>query len=92
MRFPTATIFFLVIAFIMFIGFAVMSFVIGETSNALGPSANQTLSSYSEGRFDEQVDMLTTGFGLASLCLFIVAGISYVVDCLRDEHEHYWEP
>lgn len=89
MRFPIATIILLIICFIMFAGFAILSFVHGEIEDALDDQANITMSATSKTHYNDNIENLRVGFAYATLGLFIVACISYVVDCLRSESESF---
>lgn len=92
MRFPVSTIFFLVVAFIMFVGFATMSYVLWQVDLGLATGADAMLSASSKASFDGEVSLLRNAFGLASVGLLVIAVVCYVVDCLRDEPEYYWRP
>ena len=89
MRFPIASLVLVAVAFILLISYLVGSFILHEFGSELNTHANNTMGSYEEGMFNNEVSLLINGFGFVSLLLFIIAGVVYLVDCFRKESEYY---
>lgn len=83
MRFPLASLFFIVASFIFFCFWAVMSLYLDTIKNALTPlaSADALVS----------INLIPTAFGIICV-VFFLAGILliFVMDALADEPEMYY--
>jgi len=86
MRFPLASLFFLITSFVFFISWAVSSYLITAVDDALTPTA-----SFSTSSFSDLVTLIPTAFGVICV-LFFIAGIIliFVMDSLAEEPETYW--
>ena len=90
MRFPLAAILFVIAGFIFFFLWAVCSFVLTEVETALTPLI-PLLSSDSQTMMNNQMTLITTGFGIFS-ALFFLVGILLVffADSWRTDPEYYY--
>lgn len=83
MRFSIAALFFVCMAFIFFILWAVFSFVLKEVYDALSPSAPAGALT--------TLDLLPIAFGVICAIFFVTALVFiFVLDSLADEPEMYW--
>ena len=89
MRFPIASLVLVAVAFILLISYLIGGFILHEFGSELNTHANNTMGAYEEGMFNDEVSLLINGFGFASFALFVIAGVVFVVDCLRKEPEYY---
>ena len=87
MRFPLASLFFLIAAFVFFCFWAYSSLVITTVSDALTPLG----SGFSTSNFSDLVALLPTVFGIICALFFIIGIVLiFVMDSLADEPELYW--
>ena len=83
MRFPLASLFFLIGSFIFFVIWAFGSFMLDFTVDALTPTAPaQALY---------MINLLQTAFGIMSALFFIVGVVLiFILDAMSDEPEIFW--
>lgn len=88
MRFPIASLFFLVFSFIFFVCWAVASYMLGTLTDEMGKHT-YLLGSFS-GEYESLLALLPAAFGVIS-ALFFVFGILlfFILDALSDEYEVY---
>ena len=86
MRFGTASLFFIIAAFIFFVMWAVGSLVLTEFGDALDNVDDDLDAEYTDLR-----NLIPTAFGVIA-AIFFVAGIViiFVMDSLAEEDELYW--
>lgn len=86
MRFPVAAIFLVILEFIAFIIYAVLSYLLELIEDVFTPLAN-LLTPTSKVAFLGELNNLTITYGIVSVIIFILIIIAFVVDALRDEPE-----
>ena len=86
MRFPLASVFFIIASFIFFAIFAVSSLLITEVGDAL-----DAIDDDLGGDYPYIVQLLPTAFGIIAAIFFVVGILLiFVLDSLADEPEMYW--
>lgn len=89
MRFPLAALFFLVMSFIFFVSWAVASFLINATKDAMTPLA----ADLGSAEYDAMLVLLPTAFGVICVIFFLVGILLiFVMESLADEPEYYTRP
>jgi len=91
MRFPIAALFFIILLFVAFCGYAVSSFMLGTMQDEL-ITASDTLTANSKTMFLNEMNLIQLGFGVAMVMFFILIIVVFVVDALRQEPETYYPP
>jgi len=83
LRFPLAALLFIILSFIFLVFWAFTSLLIGETSDALTPSAPSGALS--------TINLLPTAFGIICV-IFFITGILliFILDSFAEEPELYW--
>jgi len=89
MRFPLATMFFVVLTFVFFAGYCVTSFMLTTVGDEMEGIANDTLTGEGLTSFNSITDRIQDGFGIASVMSILLIVISYVVDVLRKDDTEY---
>ena len=85
MRYPVAGLFFLIVAFMLFIGFAVGSYLLENVDDAFDDKRAEL-----DDDFGRQLDLLKNAFGFIGVLCLLVAIAIFVLDSLADEPEEYW--
>ena len=89
MRFPIASLFFVVLTFVFFGGYCVTSFMLTTVQDNMSDIADDTLSGEGHTMFNSEMDRMQDGFGIASVMSLLLIVISYVVDVLRQDDREY---
>ena len=86
MKYPTAALFFVIGCFIFFCFWAVASYILGTTVDALSPFGEQLASD----NFNNMISMLQWAFGIICAIFFVSAlVVVFVLEALSDEPEYY---
>ena len=86
MRFPAAALFFVIACFIFFVLWAVSSYMIGVTADAMSPLAENLESD----NYSNMLGMLQWAFGIICAIFFVCAIlVIFVLESLSDEPEYY---
>jgi len=88
MRFPIAAIFLVFALFVVFMGYAVLSYILDTIAEQFTPLAD-LLTPTSRIMFLGEVDNLTLIFGVITVILLLLIIVVFVVDSLRDEPEQF---
>jgi hypothetical protein len=85
MRFPLASIFFIIASFVFFMCWSVGTFVIDEIGGGLDDTALPS-------EYQDTKSLLSTNtFGILSAIFFVIGILSiFLLDALADEPELYW--
>lgn len=84
MRFPIASIIFVIASFVFFIIWACMSYFIDQFTTALTP--------YAPSQAQETMTLLTNAFGFFGVLFFFIGVVLvFLLDSTRDEPETFWE-
>lgn len=87
MRFPLAALGFIFASFIFFVAWAVSSYLINETKDAMTPLATELGSA----EYSSMITLLPTVFGVICAIFFLVGILLlFVLDSLSDEPEYYY--
>ena len=87
MRFPLAALFFIIAAFIFFACWAVGSYLISVTGDAMAPLA----SDLGNANYNNLLTLLPNIFGFMAALFFIVGILLiFVLESWRDEPEYYY--
>ena len=89
MRFPLASLFFIILTFVFFGGYCVTSFMLTTVDDSMSDVASSTLSGDGLTMFNSELDRIQDGFGIASVMSILLIVISYVVDVLRKDDTEY---
>ncbi len=89
MRFPLAAIFLIFALFVVFIGWAVLSYLMFVIEEQFTPLAD-LLTATSKGMFLGEISNINLGFGVATVILILLIIVVFVVDSLRQEPEQFY--
>ena len=91
-RFPVAAVLLLVVSFVFFIIWAVMSFVLSVFSDMVTTTSG-TLDATGQAAVSSTASLLTTGFGVISLVLFIAGVLTvFFFDTFKEQQDEvYYE-
>lgn len=87
MRFPIASLLLIISGFIFFVFWAVSSYLIDATYNAMSPLGSGLDASYAS-----ELSLLPTAFGVICAIFFVTGIVSvFLLDSLSDEPEYYYK-
>jgi len=89
LRFPLASMFFVILTFVFFGGYAVTSFLLTTVGDEMGDVASGTLTGDPLAMYNSEISRVQDAFGLASLMSLLLIVISYIVDSLRQDDQEY---
>jgi hypothetical protein len=91
-RFPVAAVLLLVVSFVFFIIWAIMSFVLSVFSDMVTTNPG-VLDATGQAAVSSTASMLTTGFGVISLVLFIAGVLAFFFfDTFKEQQDEvYYE-
>jgi len=88
MRFAISSIILVAVTFILFVIYAVMSFILWALEDELTPLANN-LDATSRAMFLNEISQIQLAFGVCFVLLFAITIVVFIVDNLRTEPDSY---
>jgi len=85
MRFPIASLFFLLTSFLIFVGVVYGSMLLGTVSDAF-----EDEKSALDNTFEEEVDSIEIAFILIGIFCLVMGIVLFIYDALADEPEEYF--
>ena len=86
MRWPAAGLFFIILAFTLFIGFAIGSYILGETKDMLDEHREGLSADYGH-----ELTLISNAFGFIGVLCLGIAIVIFIWDAMADEPEEYWQ-
>ncbi len=88
MRFALSSLILVAVTFILFVIYAVMSFILWAVEDELTPLASN-LDVTSQAMFLNEIAQIKLAFGVCFVILFVITIIVFIVDNLRTEPDSY---
>lgn len=91
MRFPISSLVLIAVAGILLFMFIMFNYAFHDPDVGIKGKLNETAQDTMDGdqlsRFEEQIDELSVGFGMASALCFVLAVVFFVIEVLGDRGE-----